>query len=1111
MNPNPLRFLFRGITAAFLCSAAAALAQSRPLSLAGEWRFALDRSDTGVAERWFDKDLADRIKLPGLLEAQGFGDEISTSTPWVLGLYDHFWYLRADFQAYTQPGHVKVPFLCQPPRHYVGVSWYQRDIDIPSDWRGRRVALHLERTRWESTVWLDSAEIGSVRSLVAPHDYDLGLVAPGPHRLSIRLDTHMLLPYRPDGHSVSDSLDAAWNGIVGSIELRATTPVWIDDAQVFPDVAAHSARVKVRIGNATGLAGSGQLSAGTASAPVSWDARGGQAELDVPLGANAATWDEYHPVLQHLTLRLAGGGADDSRELSFGLREFKADGQEFAINGRKVNLRGVHNGGDFPLTGYPAMDVDYWKKLFLTCKDWGLNGMRFHSWTPPEAAFTAADEVGFFLQPEAGMWNPISPGTPMETELYSETDRLLKAFGNHPSFVMLSPSNEPAGRWKESLPKWIAHYRAVDTRHLYAPGTGWAFLDAPGPAPDVDYLANVRVGTHPLRGADAWFGGDFSAGLKGVTVPVVAHELGQWCAYPDYSIIGKFTGYMQPGNYEIFRDSMAEHGLLDCDKDFVWASGRYQVACYKEEIEANLRTNGMAGFQLLDLHDYVGQGTALVGILDTFWQNKGYVQPEEWRRFCSATVPLARLRRRVFTTADRLDADVEIAHYGPEPLAGAVVSWRIVDGAGARVAAGEWPAGTIPIGKNFTVGKVSVDLGKFAAPRAYKLVVGINGTPFENDWNFWLYPAQVPVAAPSDVLVTSSWDEAKSRLASGGKVLLLPPPADLGWTSPPLEILPVFWNRLMNPNWGRMLGLWNDVKHPALAEFPTEASCDWQWSEIVEHVRAINLDHLPRSLQPIVQAIDDWNRNWKLGLVFECRVGAGRLVVCSADIADNLDTRPVARQLRHSLLDYMAGDLFSPKTEVAVSDLDGLWFDSHIMRHLGATAQGPGANAASVVDGDPNTFWSVGVPIGRPGAPAAPAPAGPRDLTIAFPSPVAMNGLVLMPRQNNRDHQGDIRGYAVAVSDDGEQWSEVSRGELVSTFSPQTLRFDHTVTARNLRFTALSGFGTDTTTALAELAVLYAGPKLAADDSGAVDYQRIRSTNGDIIEGGPAHAPTAKP
>ncbi|HZB47313.1 MAG TPA: hypothetical protein VE360_18780, partial [Pyrinomonadaceae bacterium] len=228
------RLLLLALAACWTASVAAQPAGRVPL--AGEWRFALDRADRGVPERWFGRGLAERIKLPGVLQSQGYGDEIGTATPWVLSLYDRQWFMREDFKAYTAPGRVKVPFLSQPPRHYVGAAWYQRDIDIPAAWQGRRVVLFMERPRWESTVWVDERRVGSHNSLSAPHAYDLGALAPGRHRLTVRVDSRMLLPYRPDAHSVSDSGGNSWNGIVGRIDLTSTTPVFIEDAQVFPDV-----------------------------------------------------------------------------------------------------------------------------------------------------------------------------------------------------------------------------------------------------------------------------------------------------------------------------------------------------------------------------------------------------------------------------------------------------------------------------------------------------------------------------------------------------------------------------------------------------------------------------------------------------------------------------------------------------------------------------------------------------------------------------------------------------------------------------------------------------------------------------------------------------------
>src|SRR5581483_3150561 len=178
---------------AFVVLLVAAAAPAQTVSLSGGWRFELDREDAGVREQWFHRALKDRIQLPGVLQAQGHGEQISVGTPWVLSLYDKLWYLREDYQAYTNAGGVKVPFLCQPPRHYLGAAWYQRDLIIPSDWQGRDVTLFLERVHWESRVWLDDRPVGTNHSLCAPHEFELGRISPGKHRLTVRVDNRMLM------------------------------------------------------------------------------------------------------------------------------------------------------------------------------------------------------------------------------------------------------------------------------------------------------------------------------------------------------------------------------------------------------------------------------------------------------------------------------------------------------------------------------------------------------------------------------------------------------------------------------------------------------------------------------------------------------------------------------------------------------------------------------------------------------------------------------------------------------------------------------------------------------------------------------------------------------
>ena len=1078
-----------------------------PQDLAGLWRFALDRNDEGVTQQWFTVRLPQYIRLPGILQDQNQGDEITTKTPWVLSLYDHFWYLREDYKDYTERI-VKVPFLSQPPRHYLGVAWYQREIFIQPNWTGRRVVLTLERPHWETTVWLDNKKIGSEKSLVTPHVFDFGTVTPGRHQITIRVDNRMIMPYRPDAHSVSDSLAASWNGITGKIQLSSTGRVWIDDAQVFPRLASKTLLIKVRIGNQTGLSGSGTLTAvwpDIGVVPVTWDENGGTAEVEVPIRQDAVKWDEFHPQLYPLRLWLKGNGVDENLELQIGLREFRAEGKEFQLNGRAIMFRGTHHGGDFPLTGYPPNDVTYWKKLFELCRSWGLNHMRFHSWCPPEAAFEAADSLGFYLQPEPGMWNEINPDTPMERMLYEETERMIKAYGNHPSFMLLSASNEPKGDWQPALAKWADTFRKKDPRRLYTRGTGHTERQIENVTEGSDYLAIQRIGPKMLRRESGWFGGDYDESLEDINIPVISHEIGQWCAYPDFDVMKKFTGYMKPGNYEIFRDSAKAHGLLEKNKSFAAASGRFQVEVYKEEIEANLRTRGLSGFQLLDLHDYLGQGTALVGLLDPFWEPKGYVKAEEFKDFCNTTVPLARFPRYVYTEAERLEVPVEVAHYGAEPMEDGKGVWRIDDNI-----VGEWDAKTITIGKNIELGKVSVNLAR-VGPGEHKLTVTVapstffapitrriipragavrGSTYFENSWTFFVYtPAEVTARASTepplgslcqksrdlDVLITGSWEEAEAKLANGGKVLFSPRSNDLDWSSPPLDVVPIFWNRQMMPAWGRMLGLWikrdtGRTKDHMIDGFLTSEHYDWQWAEIVRGARAINIDRLPEELEPVVWAIDDWNRNYKLGVLFEAGIGNGKLLVSAIDVTRENDTNPVLAQLRRSLLTYMKGDCFQPSVGLTQGDMRSILFDTRIMAKLGAKAEIEGASAAAAIDGDPTTY----VLVGDQRAPAREQ----LELTITFRAPVAMSGVVLMPRQNHREHEGDIREFVIQASDDGKVWSDIARGELPSTWAPQRVEFSRVNTARYLKLISLSGFGTDKTAALAELAIIYAGPKL---------------------------------
>jgi len=300
-----------------------------------------------------------------------------------------------------------------------------------------------------------------------------------------------------------------------------------------------------------------------------------------------------------------------------------------------------------------------------------------------------------------------------------------------------------------------------------------------------------------------------------------------------------------------------------------------------------------------------------------------------------------------------------LAHFGAAPLADVVPQWRIEDSGGHVVANGEWNPRAVPIGKGIALGKVSFALSQLPAPAVYKLIVGLRGTQFENDWKFWVYLAQVSDAVPQDVMVTRAWPQAEARLAAGGKVLLQPETKDLDSSDPKMPTVPIFWNRVMNASSAWFVGLWCDGNHPALAGFPTEDNCDWQWVDVARDARALNLDTLPRELQPIVQAIDEWSRNEKLGLVYECKVGTGRLLVCSVDLGG---ARPGAKSLRRSLLDYMASERFQPATTIAAEDLRKQWVSTRSGHFVDVGATQPVRPAAPEVDAPPG----VAAPATRP-------------------------------------------------------------------------------------------------------------------------------------------------
>ncbi|MES2279235.1 MAG: sugar-binding domain-containing protein [Bacteroidota bacterium] len=906
------------------------------ITLDGIWSFKIDQDDKGITDKWYVQKLTDRVKLPGSMAQNLKGDDISLTTKWTASIFDSSFYYNPHLAKFRQPGNIKIPFCLTPAKYYVGAAWYQKEVTIPKTWAGKRLVLFLERTHIETRVWVDDNEVGKQNSLVAPHEYDLtSYLSPGVHRITIRIDNRIKeVDMGINSHSVTDHTQGNWNGIIGKMQLQASALVYFDDIQIYPDIITRTAKVTLQIHNSDQNAFKGDviLSAKCFNSTIAHQTRAVKAtislagketkslEINLPMGKAMQLWDEFNPALYKLTVDISANAKPIAREeTEFGMRKFSIEGTRFLINGRPVFLRGTVNCCEFPLTGYPSTHVEDWVRIFSVAKAHGLNHMRFHSWCPPEAAFMAADRTGFYLQPEGPSWpnytTAIGKGLPIDQFLYDETNRMARYYGNYASFCMLSGGNEPTGNQIVYLNAFIDYWKNKDSRRVY---TGMSVGGSWPVVPNAEY--QVRGGVRGL----AWEKrpetiSDFSEGTAKFNVPFVAHEMGQWCAFPNFDEIKDYTGVYRARNFELFQEDLQNQGLGDQWHDFLMASGKLQALCYKSEIEKTLRTPKYAGFQLLGLQDFPGQGTALVGVINAFWRDKGYITAKEFARFCNTTVPLAQFPKFVFNNDETLEVGVMVAHWGKAPLHKAVFNWTIKNELGVLVAHGIFKTATINHGNGIPVGQVKWPLQGIMTPTKLKLEVSINNTPFANDWNFWVYPAKQN-EIKNDIYYTTSWDDkAKAVLDNGGKVFLNVAGQVIKGKEVAMQFLPVFWNT----SWFKMrpphvTGMLIQSKSAAFATFPTDYHSDLQWWEIANRSQVMILENFPAGFKPLVQPIDTWFLNRRLGLIYEAKVGKGKLIVSSADLKPDLSAdMPAARQLYTSLIQYMSSNKFNPASEIS--------------------------------------------------------------------------------------------------------------------------------------------------------------------------------------------------
>lgn len=877
------------------------------VDLSGEWEVSLDSMASFHS-----------ISLPGTTDMAGLG------TPNQL-----------------KPELAKPQLLHLTRKHsFIGAAWYRRTFDVPRSMANKPLTLSFERVLWQSQLWIDGKKHPACEeSLTTPHVYRIpeGLEA-GKHEILLRIDNRKQhdISMRELAHAYTEDTQVKWNGVLGRMELKAENDVKLQQVNVYPDIAGKRIKVKavlVRTNPQTTQA-EVTLQVNCAETGKSYEPQTYPAafphdtvciEKEYALGEDMRLWDEFSPTLYTLQASCHTRQGTDRYETTFGMREIGHTDGYLTINGNRIFLRGTLECCIFPLTGTPPTDEAGWEKVFSTAKAWGLNHLRFHSYCPPEAAFKVADRMGFYLQVELPNWSlTVGKDTATNRFLYQEFDRIIAAYGNHPSFCMLSAGNELQPDF-QFLNAFVGYMKRQDNRHLYATTT-FTFEQGHGtqPEPEDDFFVTQWTDKGWIRGQGVFdaeepnFNKDYRKAAEGIKVPLISHEIGQYSVYPDMKEIGNYTGTLEPLNLKAIQKDLEKKGLAGKAERYLQASGRFAVQLYKEEIERAMKTPQFSGYQLLGLQDFPGQGTALVGLVNAFWESKKLTDERYFRQFCSPVVPLARFEKATWTTNETFAAQVEIANYYKEDIRGKHILWQLTDKTGYEVGRGKLDAGTFKKGTVTSAGEIHAGLEKVRNAAQLCLKVTIEDTDWENSWSIWVYPPLKELNA-GDVVLTQDISQALSALEAGKKVLLSPRPDKLEGLEG--KFLPVFWSPVHFPKQAGTMGILCDPKHPALLHFPTEMHSDWQWWNLVKHSKVLVMDSLP-DLQPIIEVTDNFVNNRRLASVFETKYGKGKLIMSSIDLlSTESKQKPEVKQLLYSLTQYMNSADFVPTGTVSKQDL----------------------------------------------------------------------------------------------------------------------------------------------------------------------------------------------
>ena len=683
---------------------------------------------------------------------------------------------------------------------------------------------------------------------------------------------------------------------------------------------------------------------------------------DLPLRENVKLWDEDEGNLYEMAVTLDNGmsaedkgGSTAECRTRFGIRSFGDNGSgRLALNGRAIFLRGEANCAEYPETGHPPMTIPEWKEMLLKYRSYGINFVRFHSHCEPEAAFAAADELGMLLQPELSHWDPKDAfGTEESYRYYrAELVDLLKTYANHPSFVMLTLGNELQAQdeGRERMRELVRTAKRMDPTRLYANGSN-AFYGEEGCDPESDFYTSQSCKDVVIRGtfsgmrgylnenypsADRTYDEAMAEIRKEYQKPVFSFEVGQFEVLPDFEELESFHGISDPVNLKLIKKRVEERGLLPTWEKYVEATGELSRLAYREEIEAAMRTRELSGISLLGLQDFPGQGTALVGMMNSHLEPKPYdfARPERFREFFQECRILVKLPHYTYEAGERLIAEVEAANFGKGNIEG-VFCWTLagkksvsengncepaeIKSKNTVIATGEDTEITICRPGSYTeVGSLDIPLDFVEKNTALTLKVRIGDSI--SAYPIWVYRKTTPVC-PENVYETRAFDmKTREILQNGGRVYLSP---DADKESLPNSIKTQFttdfWSVGTFADQEGGMGQLIDTEHPIFKEFPTDFHTDWQWW-IMATKRAVILPH---PMKTIITEMDSYAFLRPMAQMIEFRCLKGKVLLSTMELHKS-QQYPEVRALQASIYTYLSGENFEPAEEITEEELSML-------------------------------------------------------------------------------------------------------------------------------------------------------------------------------------------